>query len=554
MSIQIDDSLRVGQQKNIDAKYDNDGQKWTSVAQVMSGIAIGERSHGQQVLINDVVYWWHPSNPLTDNPVIKDNPNSTVDDGLVSGGEIDISEFASGNITVDTASWILTVAGVQQVYATSSPTLFTGIGLSTAGNQRYVAFYGTDLNTIIKVEGAQSPAAVMPSTPADTVLLGYVLVTDAVAEPPVIDLSGYVKYTDVDENVVGGKIVQRLASGQIKVNLGADTSPTPNDRVFVTHNSDARLAYITYSQLVNSIPSANKASVSDINTGTNDTTFPTPLGLESSKYLDRFLGKIYALTTGTSTAYVASLTPAITGYVTNQPIVLSFNVNSGASPTVNVNTLGARNLLRMDGTAIGAGDLVTNVRYLFIYDGTAFRMMTPIINENIRNQNTAQQSANFWALIGRLDTGLALGMANNLSSFASIAAATAAKAQLLLTQGTVDYTGTVNGMFWNNSGELKFIDNAIVNRAFKWYNNELGKSDGNYVVTLNQYGDASANIKVTERWVYDTDVLAAITAATWSSDRATITPANSKKMYKGQRHDDGTYSYEAIDDNYIKRW
>ena len=54
--------------------------------------------------------------------------------------------------------------------------------------------------------------------------------------------------------------------------------------------------------------------------------------------------------------------------------------------------------------------------------------------------------------------------------------------------------------------------------------------------------------------MYDTDVLDAISAATWSSDRATLTPANSKIMYKGQRYDDGTYTYEAIDDNEIRRW
>lgn len=310
----------------------------------------------------------------------------------------------------------------------------------------------------------------------------------------------------------------------------------------------------TWSPWNTELNSDSKASIAEVDAGIENTKFITALTIEGSKYLDRTFSKISGTTSGSSTVYTANLTPAIVGYITNQPFLVTVHTTSGASPTINFNGQGAKAWLRMDGSAIQAGDLVAGVRYLNVYDGTAVRMLTPIINENVRNQNSLQQSANFWILTGRFDTGVGVGTAPSAAAWLTMAANTAAKGSYLMTQSTTDYTGTINGMFWNNGGELKFLDNAIVNRVFKWYNNELGKSDGNYVVTLNQYGDASANIKVTERWVYDTDVLAAIVSATWSSDRATITPANSKKMYKGQRHDDGTYSYEAIDDNKLKRW
>lgn len=149
--------------------------------------------------------------------------------------------------------------------------------------------------------------------------------------------------------------------------------------------------------------------------------------------------------------------------------------------------------------------------------------------------------------------GIGAGIASNVAAFLNVAVNTASLGQLLLPPSTLDYAGTLAGMIWNNSGEIKIITNGIVNRFLKVYDNELFKSDGNYVATFNQYGDLSANIKVTERWVYDEEIIDAIEGATYTDDRATIS-VSGKTLYKGQRHDDGVFSYEAISDNSIKRW
>ena len=150
--------------------------------------------------------------------------------------------------------------------------------------------------------------------------------------------------------------------------------------------------------------------------------------------------------------------------------------------------------------------------------------------------------------------GIGIGIAGVTSSFLKLAANTTAKSQVNLTPSTTDVTSPVNGDVWNNAGELKLMENSIVNRMVKLYNNELLKSDGNYILMSNQYGDLSNSVKIAERWVYDSDVIVAITGASWSSDRTHITPSNSKVMYKGQRYDDGTYTYEATEDNYLRRW
>jgi hypothetical protein len=56
MSIILDDSIFVGQQKANDAKYDNDGAGWTSVAQVNSILSVGVRYPGLFVYVVNKKY------------------------------------------------------------------------------------------------------------------------------------------------------------------------------------------------------------------------------------------------------------------------------------------------------------------------------------------------------------------------------------------------------------------------------------------------------------------------------------------------------------------
>lgn len=110
---------------------------------------------------------------------------------LISGGGATVGSFGGGNnVRVAAASYYIEDNGSFS----SSQTDYT-IALSSEGTQRFVAFFGNTSSTVTKVEGTESTVAEMPATPADTVLLGYVLVTDgAVSETP--DLSGYLLRAD----------------------------------------------------------------------------------------------------------------------------------------------------------------------------------------------------------------------------------------------------------------------------------------------------------------------------------------------------------------------
>lgn len=77
---------------------------------------------------------------------------------------------------------------------------------------------------------------------------------------------------------------------------------------------------------------------------------------------------------GGATAYTAS---AVSGaYETGQELLFTPNVDSAASPTINVNSQGARSIRDHTGTALSAGALVAGTQYVLVYDGTLFRVVS----------------------------------------------------------------------------------------------------------------------------------------------------------------------------------
>lgn len=83
----------------------------------------------------------------------------------------------------------------------------------------------------------------------------------------------------------------------------------------------------------------------------------------------------YVILSGTNT-YTGSLSPAIASYTTGLKIWANFtNVNSGVS-TVNLNSLGAIQIVKDVSTPVSSGDLV-GIKNL-VYDGTNFRVVGPV--------------------------------------------------------------------------------------------------------------------------------------------------------------------------------
>lgn len=79
---------------------------------------------------------------------------------------------------------------------------------------------------------------------------------------------------------------------------------------------------------------------------------------------------------GTDTI-TGSLTPAITAYTAARAVIFEPAATNTGAVTININGLGARAIVKGNGVALAAGDLVTGVPVLIIDDGTRFVLINP---------------------------------------------------------------------------------------------------------------------------------------------------------------------------------
>lgn len=81
---------------------------------------------------------------------------------------------------------------------------------------------------------------------------------------------------------------------------------------------------------------------------------------------------VYAADTGAANAYVVTLSPAPTAYVTGMEVVFkATNANTTAS-TINVNALGAKSIVKNGSEALISGDISAGQTITLRYDGTNF--------------------------------------------------------------------------------------------------------------------------------------------------------------------------------------
>ena len=91
--------------------------------------------------------------------------------------------------------------------------------------------------------------------------------------------------------------------------------------------------------------------------------------------LDGLITRNYAgLTTGTSTAYIATPSPAWDAYTTSGLVVIIPHVTNSGAATINISSLGTRDL-RIGNAPIAAGVLQQNVPTIMAYTGTYFEVL-----------------------------------------------------------------------------------------------------------------------------------------------------------------------------------
>lgn len=90
----------------------------------------------------------------------------------------------------------------------------------------------------------------------------------------------------------------------------------------------------------------------------------------------------YATDTGAVNVMVVAYAPSPFRYYTGMIIrVLPANTNT-SNVTININGLGAKNVVQQNGAALTAGMLVIGTLFEMIYDGTSFRVMNAVSTAN----------------------------------------------------------------------------------------------------------------------------------------------------------------------------
>jgi hypothetical protein len=87
--------------------------------------------------------------------------------------------------------------------------------------------------------------------------------------------------------------------------------------------------------------------------------------------------RVLASVAGTNTI-TGSMTPDLTSYAGGMMVIFVPANNSTGAATLNIDSLGAKSIVKGDGTALETGDLQASTVHFLLYDGTNFVVINPL--------------------------------------------------------------------------------------------------------------------------------------------------------------------------------
>jgi hypothetical protein len=126
---------------------------------------------------------------------------------------------------------------------------------------------------------------------------------------------------------------------------------------------------------------------------------------------------VYAADAAASDTYAITLVPALAAYAAGQSFYFRANTANTGGATLNVNGLGARNILKYTDQALETGDIEAGKMIHVVYDGTSMQLQSPV-DSSLTTAMTTEVAAFFGStdITGAEAETLTAGATSNASS------------------------------------------------------------------------------------------------------------------------------------------
>lgn len=172
--------------------------------------------------------------------------------------------------------------------------------------------------------------------------------------------------------ISGGADASATTKGITKLSTGPVLSTSP----IAVGDNDPRVSPVSLASITAGKVSALAGNNTDVAIGSGN-TYVTQTGLQHN-------AERYAVDTGTATAFTITLSPAPTSYTAGMMVHMrAANTNTATAPTINVNSLGAKTIVKNANASLDPGDIAAGQVVTLIYNATSFQIASPTAVLNI---------------------------------------------------------------------------------------------------------------------------------------------------------------------------
>lgn len=104
---------------------------------------------------------------------------------------------------------------------------------------------------------------------------------------------------------------------------------------------------------------------------------------------------IYATDVGAAGTLSATLSPSPASYAAGLKVLIKVNATNAGASTINLNGLGAKSIIKMNGNALTGGEMRAGGIAELLYDGTNFQLANPVETNSFTNVTKVTATGNF---------------------------------------------------------------------------------------------------------------------------------------------------------------